>query len=200
MLKLYHVTGTRSVRPLWLCYELNLPVTVERIDFSSEYRSSPEWRAISPAGKVPILTDGAVTMFESGAMVDYILERFGHGRLRPPPGTPESAMYHQWCWFAEATLSRPLGLSLLRTGREHGIEAVLADAQTKVRDCLHVVDEALADRDYLLGDQFGAADIMMGYSLALASNFNVLDDRYPRARTYLDRLKGRDACKRAMSE
>ena len=87
MIKMYHVRGTRSVRPLWLCYELDLPVELEPIDFSSEYRDAPAWRAISPAGKVPALSDGDLVMFESGAMVSYILERYGEGRLRPTSGT-----------------------------------------------------------------------------------------------------------------
>ena len=199
MLKLYHVRGTRSVRPLWLCYELNLPVTVEPIDFSPQFRNSPAWRAISPAGKVPAMTDGDMTMFESGAMVDYILERYGHGRLRPAPGTAESAIHHQWCWFSEATLARPLGVHYLLTHKFPSTDAVAADAEQKARDCLNVVDRAVADRDYLLGAQFGAADIMMGYSLELIASAKVLDDRYPNALAYLKRLKARDACKRAMA-
>ena len=75
MLRIYHVRGTRSVRPIWLCYELDLPIEVAPIDFSPAYRNSPEWRAISPAGKVPAMTDGGMTMFESGAMIDYIRSR-----------------------------------------------------------------------------------------------------------------------------
>ncbi len=92
MLKIYHVRGTRSVRPIWLCYELDLPVQIEPIDFSPAFRNSPQWRAISPTGKVPAMADGDMTMFESGAMVDYILERYGEGRLRPTPGTAEGAI------------------------------------------------------------------------------------------------------------
>lgn len=75
MLKFYHVPGTRSVRPVWLCHELDLAVEIEPVDFSPAFRNSPEWRAISPAGKVPDMTDGDMTMFKSGAMGDYILER-----------------------------------------------------------------------------------------------------------------------------
>jgi glutathione S-transferase len=101
MLKIYHVRGTRSVRPIWLCHELELRCAIEPIDFSEAYRSTPAWRAISPAGKVPAMTDGDLTMFESGAIVDYILERYGNGRLRPSPGTKESAMHRQWCWFTQ---------------------------------------------------------------------------------------------------
>jgi len=198
MLRIYHVPGTRSVRPIWLCYELDLPVEIEPIDFSPEYRNSPQWRAISPAGKVPAMTDGDMTMFESGAMVDYILERYGEGRLRPPPGTAESALHHQWCWFSEATLARPLGLArLLRDNPAAG--TVVDDARQKARGCLEVVDQAVAGRDYLLGAEFGAADIMMGYSLHLIEKFDVLDDEYPNAQAYLQRLKVRNAFSSALS-
>ena len=195
MLKIYHVPRTRSVRPIWLCYELAIPFEIEPIDFSPAFRDSPEWRAISPTGKVPALTDGGMTMFESGAMVDYILERYGEGRLHPPPGTAESALHHQWCWFSEATLARPLGL--FRLLRPEG-EPIPSVAEHNVRVCLEAVDQAVSDRDFLLGSEFDAADIMMGYTLQLVANLKVLDHQYPNAQAYSDRLKGRDACARAM--
>jgi glutathione S-transferase len=172
---------------------------VESIDFSPEFRSSPAWRAISPAGKVPVMTDGDMTMFESGAMIDYILERYGEGRLRPVPGTAESAIHHQWCWFSEATLARPLGLNRLLKHKAESQESVAADAEQKARVCLEVVDRAVADREFLLGSAFGAADLMMGYSLELLAHLKVLDDQYPKAQAYLERLRLRDAFMRAMS-
>lgn len=199
MLKIYHVRGTRSLRPIWLCYELDLPVEITPIDFSPTYRNSPQWRAISPAGKVPALQDDALTMFESGAMVDYILERYGDGRLRPPLGTTQSALHHQWCWFAEATLARPLGANRLLKHKNETAQAIVAEAEQKTRTCLEVVDQALSDRAYLLGSDFGAADIMMGYSLELLANLKVLDTLYPNAQTYLQRLRSRDAFARAMA-
>ncbi len=199
LLKIYHVPGTRSVRPIWLCHELNLPIAVETVDFSPAFRNSPRWRAISPAGKVPVLTDGNMTMFESGAMVDYILERYGEGRLRPPPGTAESALHHQWCWFSEATLIRPLGLNRILTHKEGLSEPLASEGEQKTRACLEVVERALADRDYLLGAAFGAADVMMGYALFLLANLKVLDDRHPLARAYLERLTGRAAFIRVLN-
>ena len=198
MLRIYHVQGTRSVRPIWLCYELDLPVEVAPIDFSPAYRNLPEWRAISPAGKVPAMTDGDMTMFESGAMIDYILERYGEGRLRPATGTAESAMHHQWCWFAEATLVRPIGLNRLLRHSSDG-PSVAADGEEKTRIALEVVDRAVSNRDFLLGAAFGAADIMMGYSLQLLADLRVLDDRYPKAQAYLQRLRSREAYARAVS-
>lgn len=194
MLKIYHVPRTRSVRPIWLCYELELPVDVEFIDFSPKFRHSPEWRAISPAGKVPAMVDGDLAMFESGAMVDYILERYGKGRLQPTLGTPESAAYRQWCWFAEATLVRPLGLIRLLRAREESIGGLIDEAEAKCRDSLSAVESALSDRPYLLGDEFTAADIMMGYSVAMAQP--LLGDQSPNLQAYLARLMSREAYQR----
>ena len=199
MLKIYHVRGTRSVRPIWLCYELETAFEIAPIDFAPEFRNSPQWRALSPAGKVPVMTDGDMTMFESGAMVDYILERYGEGRLRPTPGTTASAMHHQWCWFSEATLARPLGLYRIMQADAQSLPSLPAEAEQKARDCLAVVDQAVADRTFLLGPAFDAADIMMGYSLQLIAGLKLLDDTYPHAQAYLERLKERPACKRAMN-
>ncbi len=199
MLKIYHVSGTRSVRPIWLCYELDLAFEIEPIDFSSAYRASPEWRAISPAGKVPAMADDDVTMFESGAMVDYILERYGEGRLRPAPGTVESALHHQWCWFAEATLVRPLGLNRVLKAEVDPDIQLIEEAKQKASTSLQVVEQTVVASEYLLGTEFGAADIMMGYSLNLLANVKFLDGQFPHAQAYLERLKTRDACQRAMN-
>src|SRR5262245_47441927 len=109
MLEIYHAPGTRSIRVIWLCEEIPVPYRIVPVDFSPAYRASPEWRPLNPVGKVPVMRDGEFTMFESGAMVQYLLERYADGRLRPPPGTRDSAMYLQWSWFAEATFARPLG-------------------------------------------------------------------------------------------
>lgn len=109
MLTIYHVSGTRSVRPISLCHELDLPLPITTVDFSPQFRATPQWRAISPAGKETILTDGDLTMFESDAMVDDILERYGQGRLRQPSGTEQSALRHRWCGVSEVTLIGGLG-------------------------------------------------------------------------------------------
>lgn len=197
MLTIYHVSGTRGVRPIWLCHELGVPVRVETIDFSPVFRATPEWRAISPTGKVPVLADGEIRIFESGAMVDHILERYGQGRLRPPPGSPQSALHHQWCWFSEATLIRPLGLPRLLKDPGEPAVALVADALEKTALGLEVVEAALARSHYLLGADFGAADIMMGFSLDLLAQLEVLDARYPSLLAYLRRLRAREGFIRA---
>ena len=194
MLKIYHFRGTRSVRVIWLCEELNLPYEVESIDFSPAFRSSNEWRAKSPTGKVPVLEDNGVTMFESGAMVQYILESYGPGDLLPPPGTKESALHHQWSWFAEATFARPLGDIVHHTSMKppaERIPEVVVDARQRAGLCMDAVDACVADREYLLGSQFFAADVMMGYTLLLASNTGVLTDEHTSAQDYYRRLQSR---------
>lgn len=193
-MKIYHVPGTRSIRPIWLCYELGIPVDVETIDFSASYRGSPEWRAISPAGKVPALTDGELTMFESGAMVSYLLERYGEGRMQPEPGSKDSALFHQWCWFSEATLVRPLGLARMLREQEGSLSG---DARRKALESLSVVETATVDQQFLVGDAFSAADVMMGYSLHLLQKSGLMDTDHPASTHYLSRLKARDACIRA---
>ncbi len=199
MITIYHVPRTRSARVIWLCEELRLPYEVVLVDFSPEYRKSPEWRRLNPIGKVPAMTDldaegNRFTMIESGAMVHYILERYGEGRLQPPPGTPESALLLQWSWFAEASLARPLGdmvhHRILKPEPER-IPAVVEDGQARAEICLDAVEAALDGRDYLLGDELTAADIMMGYSLALAQRLGVLDERYPNVVAYMGRLEAR---------
>ena len=201
-MKVYHVSGSRSVRVIWLCEELGLPCEVETIDFSPAFRATPAWRAKNPTGKVPVLDDDGFTIYESGAMVQYILTRYGNGRLQPTEGWGEGAKFLQWCWFAEATFARPLGDIMHHTvfkPEAERIPAVVADARQRALVCLDAVDAAVADSAYLLGDDFTAADIMMGYTLRLAKRTGVLEDAHPNASAYFARLESRPAYQRAVA-
>ena len=200
-MKIYHVKGTRSVRVIWLCAELGLPYEVETIDFSPAFRNTPAWRAKSPTGKVPAMEDDGFAMFESGAMVQYVLDRYGNGRLRPQPGTPSGARFLQWCWFAEATFARPLGDIIHHTvfkPEAERIPAVVVDARGRALTCLDAVNETVTTNSYLLGDDFSAADIMMGYTLMLAKRVGVLADDHPPASAYYERLQARAGFRIAM--
>ena len=197
--RIYHAPGTRSMRIIWLCAELDEPLDVVNIDFGRDYRFSAEWLARNPVGKVPAMDIDSMTMFESGAMVEAILDRVELARgarspLRPAPGTDTSAMYLQWSWFAEATFARPLGDIAQHTRIKPPAErlpAVVEDAGNRVRLCLAATEVRLADQDYLLPGGFSAADIMMGYSMMLASNFGLLDAQYPNSVAYFKRLTAR---------
>src|SRR5512134_3426394 len=110
MIKLYHAPRTRSVRVLWLLEELGIPFGLE----TQEYRPpATPFSQKTPFGKFPSLEDGDTVMFESGAIVEYLLERYGDGRLGPRAGEPGRGEFLQWVHFAEATLMPPL-IEILR--------------------------------------------------------------------------------------
>jgi glutathione S-transferase len=194
MIEIHHVPGTRGVRPIWTCEELGLAYRVIPVDFSTDYRASAEWRAMNPVGKVPVMTDGDLKMFESGAMVQYLLDRYGNGRLQPEPGTADHAAYLQWSWFAESTFARPLGEIVNHRRAFQAAEqnpAAIEEMQARAWLCVAALEEALAGQDYLVGDVFTAADIMMGYTLMLMENL-APGDLPPNVAAYFARLSARD--------
>lgn len=166
MLKIYHSTGTRAFRVIWVCEELGVPYEIEPVDFSPAYRSKPEWRALNPVGKVPVMVDGDLTMFESCAMMQYVLDKYGDGRLQPAKTDPTYAHYLQWCWFAEATFARPLG-EITNHRREFKPELadVVAEMQGRATLCVQALDAALEGRSTLLGGPMTAADLSICYVL-----------------------------------
>lgn len=199
MIKIYHVPGTRSVRVIWLCEELNLSYEVETISFDAQFRASPAWRKINPVGKVPAMTDGDFTLFESGAMVQYLLDRYGNGKLQPIAGTPEHGLYLQWSWFAEATFARPLGeiVNHRRAFPDNPSTAAIEEMQSRSRLCLKAVDEAIRGKEFIAGG-FSAADIMLGYSIMLCEKLAPTDE-YPDALAYWQRLQQRAAVKNTLA-
>ena len=199
MLKLYHAPMTRSLRIVWLLEELGLPYELAKVTFVPP--TSPYSQA-TPFGKLPVLEDGDMKMFESGAILEYVLERYGNGRLAPRPGTDARGPYLQWVWFAEASLFPPMGeiawYTVFKPENER-IDAVGVDARKRAGIALGVLDEALAGKKYLLGEQFSAADVMMGYSLLAAQYFRVLGDEHRNIPRYVARLLERPALHKAMA-
>lgn len=200
MLEIYHAPRTRSIRVIWLCEELGLDHRVVPVEFSPAFLSTAEWRRLNPVGKVPVLKDGDLVMFESGAMVQYLLDRYGDGRLQPPRGSHDHARFLQWCWFAEATFARPLG-EIVNHRRVFSTDdqnpAAIEEMQQRAALCVQALDDALAVRPYLLGDEFSAADIMTGYTLMLAEW--LLPPGFPdHVADYWRRLSARPAYRAAM--
>ncbi|MGZ0188833.1 MAG: glutathione S-transferase family protein [Alphaproteobacteria bacterium] len=188
MLKIYHSTGTRGFRVIWACEELGVPYEIVPVDFSANYRSTAEWRALNPVGKVPVMTDGDMTMFESGAMMQYVLERYGNGRLQPAPSDPNYGLYLQWFWFAEATFSRPLGeITNHRREFQPELADVVAEMQSRGTACVKALDDALSDRPYLLGDTLSAVDLSMCYVMR-GYKRNVTEVLPANVQAYFDRV------------
>lgn len=195
MLEIFHSTGTRGFRVIWACEELSVPYKVIPVDFSPAYRATPTWREISPIGKVPVMREGAELLFESGAMVQHIVDRYdAKGELQPAVGSREHAEYLQWSWFAESTFSRPLGeITNHRREFPEPIEACIEEMRNRARLCVQALEAHLTGRSYLVAERFSAADIMMGYSLR-GFQRNVPDDELPAAvAAYYERITARDA-------
>lgn len=188
------------MRVRWLLEELGLPHVLRRVEFVPP--SGGFFAQSTPSGKLPVVEDGDVTIAESGAILEYVLERYGNGRLAPPIGSPARARYLQWLHFAEGTLSVPLSTILwhaLYKGDAGGLPTVMADARERAHRTLQVVDDALDGRDHLAGD-FSAADIMVGFTVAAARALGVLDSRHARLEAYLARLEARPAFQRATAD
>lgn len=134
MLKLYVALGTRAVRVRWLLEELEIPHELERVTFKST--SGRFFIQDTPTGKIPTLVDDDVVMAESGAMIEYILEKYGRGRLAPAADSPLRARYLQWSHYAEDTAFPPLGvlvwLTIYRTDAEQHPE-LIADGRERIR-------------------------------------------------------------------
>ena len=199
MIKLYHAPMTRSLRIVWLLEELGLPYQIEKVTFVPP---SVPFSQSTPAGKLPVIEDGELVMFESGAILEYILERYGNGRLAPKVGTPERGTFLQWVHFSEATLFPPLGeiaWSTLFAPEDKRNPAAAEDARKRATATLAVLEKALDGKDYLLGSEFSAADVMMGYSLMAAQYLGALGDGFPELRAYMARLADRPAYQKALS-
>jgi len=197
MIRLYFAPRTRAVRVRWLLEELGLPYELERVEFNLPQRVFSQ---NTPMGKLPVIEDGDVTICESGAILEYILERYGDGRLAPPIGSPLRGPFLQWVHFAEATAFPPIGVIVWHTlyrGDAGEIPGVIASARDRARGGFAFVEQALAGKRYLLGDEFSAADIMMGFTLVAARTLGVLDESYPGITAYLARLEARPALRRA---
>jgi len=194
MIVLYFAPGTRSIRVRWLLEELGLPYVLRRVTFKPPQEKV--FAQDTPLGRLPVIEDGEMTMCESGAIIEYVLERYGNGRLAPPVGSPLRGEFLQWMYFAEASAFPPLGVIVrhaLYKGDADKVAGAISDARERARTALDFVERALDGKDYLLGGEFSAADVMMGFTLMAARALGVLDQAYPQLGQYLARLEARPA-------
>lgn len=199
MLELYFAPRTRSVRVRWLLEELELPYDLHEVEFVPT--QTQFFAQSTPTGKLPTLCDGDVVICESGAIVQYVLARYGNGRLEPTPENPDYGTYLQWMHFSEATAFPPLGIVIWLTLYRDDAEdhpGLVADARARAAQGLMFVEKRLSECPYLLGDEFSAADIMMGFTLIAAREVRVLDESFASIRDYLERLSARPALQRAL--
>jgi glutathione S-transferase len=199
-MKLYSAPRTRALRVAWCLEELNAPYKLHSVTFKPT--GERFFIQDTPTGKIPTLEDGALVMCESGAIVQYLLDKFSDTTLRPPIQSTAHGEYLQWFHFAEATAFSPIGVVVwLTTYRTDAADhpGLTLDARTRATTTLRQVDEHLAGRTYLAGDAFGAADIMMGFTLLAATSLGLADEMAHMQR-YLQRLTARPAFQRAAGQ
>ncbi|MGE4325899.1 MAG: glutathione S-transferase family protein [Pseudodonghicola sp.] len=199
-MKLYYAQNTRAVRIAWLLEELGLPYEIEKFQLGSPEMRSPDYRKIHPMGRVPALEDGDITLFESGAIVEWVLAVHGNGRLQPPVGTKEFAQYLQWFHYCEGMIMPPINTIVVETillPPERRSEANAKRAIKLLSQMLTAVETHMEGRDYLAGE-FTAADIMTGHSVTVSREMLKLDfSGLPNLNAYADRLLARPALQKA---
>ncbi len=199
-LTIYHLERSRSDRILWLAEELGLAYELVRFRRDpATQRAEPALRAIHPLGKSPAIRDGGQLVLESGAIVEYLLARYGRGRLSPPQDSPDWVRYLQWLHYAEGSAMAQLVLDLFLSGRFGGAPpSPLAPAMRAASEAqLAWLDTELAQRPWFAGADFSAADVMMTFPVRLAAGSGLLEGR-PALEAYLARATARDAYRRAM--
>jgi len=201
MLKVHFVAGTRAGRVVWLLEELGLEYEVNIMPFTKEGLKSPEHRARHSLGRVPVLEDGDTSIFESGAIIDYVLERHKNGGLKPSSDAPEFPFYLQWYHYCEGMVMPPMNQIVVQTillPPDRRDETVLNQAKNLLTKSLAPVNENLTDKDYLIGD-FSAADIMLGHSCFMANRLGCVNDEMINIKDYVARIADRSAFQKAIT-
>ena len=195
MLKLHHAPNSRAGRIVWLLEELGLEYDINRMDFHPKDLKSDEHRGRHPLGRVPVLEDGDVMIFESGAIVEYVIARYTDGALKPAVDSPLFPYYLQWFHYCEGMVMPPVNTIVVQTlllPPERQNKEALEQAQRLLTRAVAPVNENLADKEYLIGD-FSAADIMLGHSCFMANRLGSVPEDMTHLREYVERLQSRPA-------
>jgi glutathione S-transferase len=213
MLTVHHLNNSRSQRVLWLLEELGVPYEIVRYQRQSNMRAPAELYAVHPLGKSPVITDQGNTIAESGAIVEYIIDSYGEGRLIPPAKTPERLRYVYWLHYAEGSAMPPLFLKLLFTLMPKRAPALLRPLVRKVsnqaltslvnpllKQHMAFWETELEKSQWFAGNEFTAADIQMSFPLEGGAARGGLEQGHPKAMAFLDRIHARPAYVRALEK
>jgi glutathione S-transferase len=213
MLVVHHLNNSRSQRVLWLLEELGLPYEVKRYERDPKTMlAPPALLAIHPLGKSPVIVDGDVTMAETGAIIEYLVDKYGGGRLIPPAGSRERLRYTYWLHYAEGSAMTPLLFKLVfdriaanpapwpistiaRRIAATVTESFIAPNLTRHLD---YIEAELGSQPWFAGAQFTAGDVLMSFPLEIAVSRAGLNASRPNSMAFLERIHARDAYKRAL--
>ena len=200
MLKLHFAPNSRAGRIVWLLEELELPYEINKMAFHPKDLKSDEHRERHPLGRVPVLDDGDIRIYESGAIVEYVLERHKNGGLKPAVDSSEYPNYLQWFHYCEGMVMPPINTIIVQTillPPERKDETVLGQAQRLLTKSLAPVNEALEGKDYLIGN-FSAADVMLGHACFMSNRMGCVPEEMVHLRQYVENISNRDAFKTAI--
>lgn len=212
MITVHHLNNSRSQRVLWLLEELGLPYEIQH--YQRDARTSlapPELRRVHPLGKSPVITDGGFTVAESGAILEYLVDRYGQGRLKPT-GEQDLLHYRYYLHFAEGSAMPPLLMKLVfnkvkrapmpffvkPVARGIANKVLAGFVQPNIDAQLRFLESELAARPWFAGAEFSAADVQMSFPLEAAAARGGAMDGYPKIKAFLDRIHARPAYKRAL--
>ncbi len=212
MITVHHLNHSRSQRVLWLLEELGVPYEIKRYEREKSGLAPKSLQAVHPLGKSPVITDGKITLAESGAIIEYLLERHGGTKLAPPRDTPERLRYMYWMHFAEGSAMPPLVMKLLFDRIETSPMPFFAKPIARgiagkvkamyigptIQRNLDFMEASLEDGPWFAGRAFSAADIQMSFPVEAAAGRAGLDARRPRLMDFLDRIHARPAYQRAL--
>ena len=201
MLKLHFAPNSRASRIMWLLEELELPYELNRMDFHPKDLKSDEHRERHPLGRVPVLEDGEVSIYESGAIVEYILARHKDGGLKPSVDSPLYPEYLQWFHYCEGMVMPPVNTIVVQTvllPPDRRDETALSQAQRLLTKSWAPVEEAMTGRDYLIGN-FSAADVMLGHACFMSNRLGCISDDMPNLKGYAQRIAARPAFDKAIN-
>lgn len=199
MIKVHHLNNSRSQRILWLLEELGVDYEVVKYQRDSQTSlAPPELKAIHPLGKSPVITDGDLILAESGAIIEYLADTYGKGRLAPAPGTPERLRYSYWMHFAEGSAMTPflLALYLGRVGEAAG--PVLQHVGGQIVSLVDYLEAELAKAPYFVGKDLTAADIQMSFPVEIAAMRGLAGADRPHLAAFMSAIEARPAYKRAL--
>ena len=213
MVVVHHLNNSRSQRVLWLLEELGVPYEVKRYERDAKSMlAPPALLAVHPLGKSPVIVDGDVTVAESGAIIEYLVGKYGDGRLMPPAGTAQRLRYTYWLHYAEGSAMTPLLFKLVfdriaANPSPWPISAIsrrIASSVTNVfiapnlKRQLDYIETELNSHAWFAGEQFTAADVQMSFPLEIAVPRAGLNASRPKSMAFLERIHARDAYKRAL--
>ncbi|MFM0730443.1 glutathione S-transferase [Paraburkholderia sediminicola] len=213
MLIVHHLNNSRSQRVLWLLEELGVPYEIKRYERDPKTMlAPPELRAVHPLGKSPVITDDGQTLAESGAIIEYLVDKYGQGRFAPAAGTPDRLRYTYWLHYAEGSAMPPLLLKLIAL-RIAGapmpffakpiarkiastLQSSFVDPQLKLH--LGYINQELSATGWFVGNDFTAADVQMSFPLEAATARGGMEGQIPAVVDFLKRIHARPAYQRAL--